>query len=885
MKHVKMAFLLAVLLASGCTWDDSAYNTWVKDGELSLCMGACTFDPLDKEKCEAGSEKAGKENVRWVDNDYHCVDEDGEQLLNYAGEDETNIVIVNEETCKQGGGTWKNKNGYCKVRTSKGCDAVGGEWTIYNLRMIDMGNGRYVRMLEDGKTKICGDYDSVVRSEAPACDPVKDKESIALITGALEWAGMELKETWGDKNNKCPKDAPLCSVVVYGEGMLKNVSDPKVIPENMAMCSACPEGSAVCVDDAGLGCYNLLNEVKHCGRCNRKCEDGEYCNNGECVAVDCEVECAPTKVCKDGKCQCPSEEWVEYHGECYDPSGDMSCGASETGIGKACKDIGALCNPDTLTCDVCLGNLVYCPGANDNKGGCVAPWNNKEFCGVTSGCDDPVECGADEICDKGVCVCGKPGYAMCGKDDGKKVCIEVTRNDQYCGAKGRCDSVDPSSEHYRGTMCAPGYVCAEDGTCQCANDGKVSLLCKDECVILSQNETCGLKSCPKEGATTLSEIIGAEKGSEDLGSAIGNCKSLGALGECKDNGDGGYRCTCGGENRALIKIDETTGRCIDLMYDDKNCGGIDNPCSNNTACISGVCKPTKTCGDGLVFCAGLNECVNPTQYHVNDDCSECVDGYCADDGNPKNGCSGILGSNKHCSECGHRCGEGSYCEGRNCKCRRGYLWDEINKKCVSYEELHVEKCDDNSEELCCKEWYADSDGNIENGCDIYTENDPKYCGKGGKYGYKECSIDMVCKEGECFLQCMNDTYADCDKDPSNGCETNLKEDVSHCSGCNIDCGKIKNIGAYSIPITQHVDNGFPIPVSRDQYDCKEGGCCYKDVQFSTSMSGYERNLICCSGYKKYTYSGNGNGNGNGNKTRYACFKVGENPGGEWHGEP
>lgn len=108
MKRVKVSFLVAVLLASGCTWDDSAYNTWVKDGELSLCMGACTFDPLDKEKCETGSEKAGKENVRWVDNDYHCVDEDGEQLLNYAGEDETNIVIVNEETCKQGGGTWKN---------------------------------------------------------------------------------------------------------------------------------------------------------------------------------------------------------------------------------------------------------------------------------------------------------------------------------------------------------------------------------------------------------------------------------------------------------------------------------------------------------------------------------------------------------------------------------------------------------------------------------------------------------------------------------------------------------------------------------------------------------------------------------------------------------
>jgi hypothetical protein len=78
-----------------------------------------------------------------------------------------------------------------------------------------------------------------------------------------------------------------------------------------------------------------------------------------------------------------------------------------------------------------------------------------------------------------------------------------------------------------------------------------------------------------------------------------------------------------------------------------------------------------------------------------------------------------------------------------------------------------------ADELCCGDTCAD------------TQIDAAHCGACGQACPAPDNSTAACNEGACAINC-NDGYADCDRDPANGCEANLGADP-HCGSCDNDC--------------------------------------------------------------------------------------------------
>jgi hypothetical protein len=71
------------------------------------------------------------------------------------------------------------------------------------------------------------------------------------------------------------------------------------------------------------------------------------------------------------------------------------------------------------------------------------------------------------------------------------------------------------------------------------------------------------------------------------------------------------------------------------------------------------------------------------------------------------------------------------------------------------------------------------------GACVSTDDDPKNCGACGKVCPAANGV-ATCAKGVCQLACTT-TFADCDGDPSNGCEVDLSADGKNCGKCKRDC--------------------------------------------------------------------------------------------------
>ena len=899
MKRAQWTLLVAALLASGCSWDESAYNTWVKDGELSLCMGACILESgkVDKATCENLSKELGKYEIQWID-DYKCVDKEGGDLYQKddSGED---VEIIDKKTCSDIGGEWKAENtGYCRILTAKACTRVGN-WVDYYLRMIDMHDGRYARITEDDKI-ICGDYDSVVKGKAPNCS---DSKTIELMKGAIEGGGINL-ENKGQGNNKCPNTSSQCVPVVY---TAKNVEGemPKGV---MAMCSSCPLGSAMCIDDGKAACFDLNNNKKHCGSCENECSEGKSCVDGECVEVRCDFKCptdeedicvlrSKAKYCGVKDCEelkdyngcglnwrCAESTTAEFgyecvcreglvlykkdvndKGECIDPTSDEYCGAvggiGEDAKGVKCDPNKSTCSKNTKKCDLCVNGHILCGGK------CINPRNDNTYCGAKEGCIDGIECKNGTECRNALCLCKleeetkRENKALCGKypDPSCVIVDEETSTDatyahNHCGAKGRCSDVSPESPDYQGKACGKNQIC-KDKECVCSdNDFFYSPNCPEECYDMTDNKSCGVTECPEDGIA-----YGIEFKIENNDYVVtGNCELLG-----ESYCDAG-KCVCDYSKGAIVN-DENGVRCVNLNTDVRYCGGTDasNACAKAEMCQNGKCKSLVCEGEGeWTVCGG--KCVKIDDGHIDKECI-CKTGYCNSDGDLTNGCEQSTGTENNCKSCGDKCGQNQRCtieDGCVCLDEPDIIEISLNnggdKKCIKLSEVHMTRKCLGEDEYCCEEWYYDLDGNVENGCEIDLKNNTEYCGK-DRVNCKEVVVNadsISCSDGVCsYLTCI-DGYKDCDSNSANGCEIDMKNNIYHCGGCNIEC-----------PVYKNVEEGV-----QKQAECNESSvCCFSDVD----LIDYAGEVVCCSGQTKYGYAstkGYGKSNGCPENERYGCFK-------------
>ena len=168
---------------------------------------------------------------------------------------------------------------------------------------------------------------------------------------------------------------------------------------------------------------------------------------------------------------------------------------------------------------------------------------------------------------------------------------------------------------------------------------------------------------------------------------------------------------------------------------------------------------------------------------------ECPGGFGNCDGDASNGCETKLDTLTDCGDCGQPC-DGVSCAGGVCT------------------------------DLTCKRGYADCDGKAGNGCEksLTSLTDCVMC-------KIDCYYDNAvadCSEGSCeFVRCSSG-YDDCDKDLSNGCETELGT-VNACGGCGDDCTALDRVDQVSC----EQDGCHIISCASDYMDCDENpfnGC-------------------------------------------------------------
>lgn len=227
-------------------------------------------------------------------------------------------------------------------------------------------------------------------------------------------------------------------------------------------------------------------------------------------------------------------------------------------------------------------------------------------------------------------------------------------------------------------------------------------------------------------------------------------------------------------------------RCVDLMSDLLHCGGCDIRC------------PGALVGE-VVSCSG-GSCVRVCEANRGD----C-------DGDPGNGCeTDVSGSVGNCGSCGVACpggGDATCAQGR-CGIRcvgggRGDCDGTMSNGCeidLTSDARHCGTCHsacplrDNATIHCeagscgfsCVRGHGDCDRNEGNGCEVDLGRDPARCGDCATQCPVRPNASAVCRDGTCGIQCVAG-FGDCDGDASNGCEINLRSNVSNCGECGRAC--------------------------------------------------------------------------------------------------
>ncbi len=176
------------------------------------------------------------------------------------------------------------------------------------------------------------------------------------------------------------------------------------------------------------------------------------------------------------------------------------------------------------------------------------------------------------------------------------------------------------------------------------------------------------------------------------------------------------------------------GACVDTATNIANCGACGRACTAPNAtpvCRGGVCS--------------VGSCTAPF-------------GNC--DGNDANGCEADLSSTvSACGACGITCATRPNATAR---CEMGMC------------------------RYTCAAGFGDCDGNAANGCEANLATTPDHCGVCGR----ACSLRNATAArnlGACTVAACDVGFGDCNTNPLDGCEADLRTSLSHCGGCGRGC--------------------------------------------------------------------------------------------------
>lgn len=264
----------------------------------------------------------------------------------------------------------------------------------------------------------------------------------------------------------------------------------------------------------------------------------------------------------------------------------------------------------------------------------------------------------------------------------------------------------------------------------------------EPCAITNATATCGGGSCVIDAcASGFDDCDGkSANGCEVSTSAdvanCGACDTLcsapNAMGQCQAG-----QCSVGQCNGGFANCDGQAGNGCEaiLQTDPNNCGMCGNQCNAFQTCSNGTCK-NNPCGAGTADC--------------NSDQSD--------------GCETSIETTQNCGFCKNACNLAN-----------------ANEACV------MGMCVIES----CEMGFADCDMNAGNGCEVNIGMISN-CGMCGNACPSGPNSTATCTGGMCGLTCATN-FADCDNDPTNGCEVNLQTSTGNCGVCGHACSGANSV--------------------------------------------------------------------------------------------
>jgi hypothetical protein len=399
---------------------------------------------------------------------------------------------------------------------------------------------------------------------------------------------------------------------------------------------------------------------------------------------------------------------------------------------------------------------------------------------------------------------GQPFSAICRPNvtDSRSVpvCSDCTR-DADCG-DGTCwDPVEAAGVE-RSDGIVQGYCldhCVTDADCAfgfACRDAGTRLLC-----------------IPLEGTCTdCLDIDGDEYG-------VGRCTAAGSVSsvDCNDRDALSYYRGMDGLPDPSRCAEDTDSNCNGINDDAElvgpglwgaihcqRCGDIcDATVVEDVSLVNGVvvCRDSESggnecgtdCAAGFADCNGIlaDGCETPTGTDT--DCSGCGDNCLSiASGVPSGSCSGTLDGVSACviTECptGTADCNGIFRDGcemdttstlQNC--------GACGLDCTDRFAQAIESCVDSRCAIAsCASGFADCDRTPATGCESDIRLDSGNCGACGTVCNLANAISE-CVSSRCVIAACRDGYADCDGLAANGCESNLSSSIAHCGGCNQSC--------------------------------------------------------------------------------------------------
>lgn len=377
------------------------------------------------------------------------------------------------------------------------------------------------------------------------------------------------------------------------------------------------------------------------------------------------------------------------------------------------------------------GSVAGAAGSLD--AGPDAPVDAPEDAPPDAGCDaDRKQCGVDCVgLDDPAFGCGASGCAPCA----------IPGADARCEA-GQC-VLDSCRDGFADCNLDPSDGCETDllgDPDSCGGCGNVCVV--NHGTAACQGGLCAVNGCePEWGDCDLDPSNGCESA---LDSDPSNC---GSCGDQCDAAPGGQPV------------------CINRVCSEKACLTSRGDCNDDStdACETNLLFDADHCGycghvcelPGAVATCSLGECIVESCIPPFEDC----------DGLPGNGCETDLSRDNalHCGACGRAC---SLDNGSSAACRSG---------------LCNALCDQGFGD-CAQPASPEQD----DGCEQDVASDPENCGSCGE----QCVLpgaEAGCSGGRCVVASCSGSTADCDADPSNGCETDLDVDLANCGACGRAC--------------------------------------------------------------------------------------------------